>query len=263
MQTVNKTPVSAWIACLLFIGYFVTSITWAQVTTEGSIDFHKRVELKSLVKGTVSAIHAEVGQRIVAGAVVVELDPTSQQAKLTIADAQVKQRQIELDVAEAFFERQNELFDRGSLSLTMYDEAQNAVLVARAKMAEARARHALARHQLVLTKLRAPFDAIVLSVNVHSDSRVHPDWQVNRSLAVLASDGDYVARFEVPVSERKRLVSAGKANISVEGKVYPAMVTVPSLDPVTSDSIFTYPVYLRFTEKKSVLLPGSRAVLLF
>ncbi len=232
-------------------------------TMSGAVDFNQRFQVQSILKGTVVQVNASVGDKVAAGTIVIELDSARQQAKVLMAQNQVAKKTIEVEAIDAQFARDQELFDRGSLSILLYEESENALKLAELDLSSAQARLNAAMHKLSLTKLASPVDTIVIASNVYSGMQVHP-YFTHAPLMTLASDGEYVIRLAVPTETRQKLVQGQTINIIVEGRSYTAQVVIPALDPLP---LFQdepeYPIHLRFTEKDRLILPGTLVSVIF
>ena len=118
---------------------FLVSQTAVAETLDGRISFQSVIEINSIVRGTVSQVNSNVGDRVTSGDILIELDSTRQKAMVRIARNQVAKMQIEVDDADAKFIRQQDMYDRGSLSLLLYEESENALKKAQLDLAIAQA----------------------------------------------------------------------------------------------------------------------------
>ncbi|SME89738.1 membrane fusion protein, multidrug efflux system [Tistlia consotensis] len=82
----------------------------------GTFEAIQGIDLSTEVSGIVKAIHFDSGQEVKQGALLVELDTSTEQAELKSAEAQLKKSQADL-------KRQSELVQRGNTSRTNYDAA--------------------------------------------------------------------------------------------------------------------------------------------
>lgn len=131
-------------------------------TAGGTVEAKVRTVLAAQVMGAVRAVHAEVGQRVKAGQVLVvmdtqQLDAAAAQAAAARAEARTAEREVaamiegartQLELARATEARLEKLFARKSLTLQEMDEA-----VARRKQAEAALRAAEARREQVAARI--------------------------------------------------------------------------------------------------------------
>ena len=241
-----------------------------QVT--GTVDFRYRIPINALSKGTVAAVNVNVADSVEIGTVLIEFDPAHQAARVRARQSRVDRMQIELDSASAKFERQQELFDRGSLSLLAYEESENEVRTVRAQLVEAQAILEAAKIRLQNTRLISPIDAVVLENNVHPGMNIRPDESI-QPLMVLGSAQEYVVRVTVPFEQRMLIETGNRFQVMVHTPNYLpdvnfvarylAEVEFSTLDPITAKNGMQYPVNLHFREESALILPGTPATVIF
>ena len=133
----------------------------------------------SVVPKTESDLVAEVSGRVVAvapsmvaggffarGDVLGHIESVDYEAGLEAAIARLASAQSELTNARKFFERQQELSTRESISQSQYDEALNQLTVAEANLRQATIGRARAERDLARTRLAAPYDGRVRTERV-------------------------------------------------------------------------------------------------
>ena len=238
----------------------------------GTVDFRYRIPINALSKGTVAAVNVNVGDSVEAGTVLIEFDPARQAARVRARQSRVDRMQIELDSASAKFERQQELFDRGSLSLLAYEESENEVRTVRAQLVEAQAKLDAAKIRLQNTRLISPIDAVVLEKNVHPGMNILPDESL-QPLMVLGSAQEYVVRVTVPYEQRMLIEAGNRFQVMVHTPNdlpdvnfvarYLAEVEFSTLDPIAAKNGMQYPVNLHFREESALILPGTPATVVF
>lgn len=241
---------------------FLFSQTTVAETLDGRVSFQSVIEINSIVRGTVAQVNWSVGDRVTSGEILIELDSTRQKAMVRIAKNQVAKTQIEVDDADAKFTRQQDMYDRGSLSLILYEESENALKKAQFDRAIAQANLSLAEHELSLTQLIAPFDALVVNSNVHPGLNVDPELS-QAPLMTLVSAGQYIVQVSVSPEVWQRLNTSQSADVIVDGQSYTASVQIPTLFPQVFVDEPEYIVNLTFTENDKLILPGTSAVVNF
>ena len=246
----------------IFASLFLFSQMAVAETLDGRVSFQSVIEINSIVRGTVAQVNSRVGDRVSSGDILIELDSTRQKAMVRIARNQVARMQIEVDEADAKFTRQQDMYDRGSLSLLLYEESENGLKKARFDLAMAQAKLSLAEYELSLTQLTAPFDALVVNSNVHSGLNIDPELS-QAPLMTLASAGEYIVQVSVSPEVWQRLNSSQSVDAVVDGQNYTASVQIPTLFPQVFVDEPEYIVSLRFTENDKLLLPGTSAVVNF
>ncbi|HET6469460.1 MAG TPA: efflux RND transporter periplasmic adaptor subunit [Geminicoccaceae bacterium] len=118
-----------------------------EVVANGRTAAARRVELRAEVMGRVVEVLAERGARVAAGDLLVRLDPRDRQARLTQAEAALRQREIEYEAGRT-------LGQRGF-------QAETEVARRLAELEQARAAVEAARLELAHTEIRAPFAGVL------------------------------------------------------------------------------------------------------
>ena len=225
----------------------------------GVVDYRMQVPVISLVGGRVESVPTGVGKMVKAGDVLIELDPTRHKARVAIRQSRVDQMQIVVDSLGAEFERQQEMFDRGSLSLLDYEKSENALKTAQAKLTAAQARLSAAQHRLEQTRLVAPFDAIILQRHAHPGMNIVPELQT-QPLMVLAPAGEYSVRLSVsPDAWQQMRSTAGSYRMSADGRSFSSSSEDSVFYTADSDGGFEYMIELPFRDESNSVYPGMAA----
>lgn len=144
----------------------------------------ERVELTTRVSGMVEEVLVKPGQRVGKGRVLLRLAPAVLQARLAEAAAEQMHAEAEAGDAGRELERARELYARTVSSTTELDAAVLRDVRAKAALAAAQARHAIAKRNLEDAELRAPFDGVVQAVPGLPGTVVAADCQP-RTLVIL------------------------------------------------------------------------------
>lgn len=210
------------------------------VLAMGSVVPARRVELRAQVGGRVIKRHPalEVGGHLVAGDVLLEIEPDDYEA--AVADAQAALAQAKLNEA---LERQRqavasdewrqsgqEAADPASMAIAMREPYVEA---ARRSVIAAEAAVERARRNLERTRIKAPFDSVVLTTHAETGSVLAPQSMV----AVLAATDVFHVEAALPVASigwigtlkngafdpmpqvRVTAVSGAREVVSCEGRV--------------------------------------------
>ena len=93
----------------------------------GSINAYEKVSVGAQVSGQIKKLHVNIGDKVVKGQLIAEIDSTTQQndldtaiSKLDIYNAQLKSKLITLNIAQNKYKRQNNLYrtNSGSKKIT-------------------------------------------------------------------------------------------------------------------------------------------------
>jgi len=128
------------------------------------LDWQQRMELGTLIDGMVSKVNVSVGQQVTRGTLLIELDQREIQARLAWAESRVAAAKLQKDEARRELDRSLELYDRTLLSNheRIVAEIDAARADAMARMADAEL--AEVRMQREYSRIKAPFDGIVLQL---------------------------------------------------------------------------------------------------
>lgn len=129
------------------------------VFAQGTVEPRTESELMAEVPGRVIEVSPAFapGGFFSEGDVLVRLDARDQELAVTRTSASLEGARSRRALAEKTFERTEKLRTSGALSAREFDDAENALLLARAAFIEAEAAHAQAQRDLERTAIRAPY----------------------------------------------------------------------------------------------------------
>ena len=171
-----------------------------------------------------------VGGRLAEGEVLLRIDQGDYRADLARAEAQLATSQAALERARADRDRQVELAEIGAVPAAVSEAAVAAFANAEAAVEQARAQVTLARRSLNKTTIRAPFEAIVTSESLSTDTYVSP----GAPLAELidASAGEIRAGLSPKdvAAVRRALAASGEGELAVRAVPNEASLGVQALE---------------------------------
>jgi RND family efflux transporter MFP subunit len=124
--------------------------------------------------GRLGEVDLQVGQRVSQGEVLLALDAATVDLQLRQAEAALGEAESALDGARDGAERQAALFARGVVAQAALDGANRTLEQAAARVDQARRQVELIADSRDETRLTAPFDAVVNSVEVQSFDTLQP-----------------------------------------------------------------------------------------
>lgn len=166
-----------------------------EIRVSGATEADKKATLAARTSGIVAGLGVTKGERVTADAIVLTLEGSDVTANVTTAEATLKQREQELEVAE-------KLFARGNL-------ADLQLTGARAAKAAAEAQLSQAMSAVDRLNLRAPFSGIVDSVDVERGEWV----EQGKAIATILSLDPIVVRAEVGELDIGDVVPGSKATV--------------------------------------------------
>ena len=132
-----------------------------------SLATSENIAIGTEVAGLVSKIYAQVGSRVKAGDPLFTIDDRATLAQLVQQKAAVQVAEATLEQATNQFALAEDLTDRRALSRQQFLTLRDAVTVAKAGLAQARANLQAVETNLKLLTVRAPEDGEVLQLNIH------------------------------------------------------------------------------------------------
>lgn len=227
------------------------------------LDWSERMELGTPVSGLVTRVSAEPGQRVSRGDVLVQIDDRGIRARLEEDEAQVRRLELARAEAELEHERAREMYDRTLISQRDLSLAQIAFAMADAEFVAARARLTRTRLDLEYSRVRAPFDGLVLARHVQTGQAVNNELQVT-PLVTLAATEPMLARARVPEDRLARLREGQGMEVRVGEQRYPGTLRRLGFEAVDPEADAPdYPVTIQFSAPaEHSLRAGQRATLL-
>jgi RND family efflux transporter MFP subunit len=111
----------------------------ASLTLTGEVQARFHADLSFRVSGRVLARLVDVGAHVNAGDLLARLDPAEQQADFDAATASVAAAEAQLRVAQATFDRQNQLLSSGFTTRVANDQAQEQLRTTQSTLESAKA----------------------------------------------------------------------------------------------------------------------------
>lgn len=157
---------------------------------------HDETRLAFEVGGQLQKVDLDEGQSVHSGEVLIKLDPSTFQLHVQESEAGLAQATAAHRNASANFVRQSELWQRGVIPRSDFDDAEAAVDTARAQLNQATKRLEISMDNLAKTELKAPFDGVIASVEVSSYATVPP----GQMTLTLYAENAFETEFTVPSS---------------------------------------------------------------
>lgn len=148
------------------------------VLASGTLQADNQVNVGAQVSGQVNSLKVTLGQHVKKGDLIAEIDATSQknelinaQAALRSLEAQMRAKQVSLQLAESALKRQRQMLEQDAISRADYENAEATRNMARAETAalEAQIEQASAQANKVKvdlehTRIRAPMSGTVVAI---------------------------------------------------------------------------------------------------
>ena len=226
----------------------------AAVTLTGEVQARFRAELSFRVSGRVLERLVDVGAHVNAGDLLARLDPAEQQADFDAATAGVAAAESQLRVAQATFDRQNQLLSSGFTTRVAYDQAQEQLRTAQSALESAKAELGRTREALGDTELHAGAAGVITARSLEVGQVV----QAAQSVFTLAQDGERDAVFDVSESMFLGDVESGRVSLAlVSGADVTALGYAREISPAVDPKSSTVRVKVAIQNPPPAMTLGS------
>ena len=158
-----------------------------KVDATGEIFATELVDVGAQVSGQIKKLYVKLGDQVKKGDMIASIDSSTQQnnidnkeAQLAIYKAQLESAKVALNIAKTQFDRENALFAKNATSKQEFESAKNTFSSNSAKIKELEAQIkqtnielSTAKINLGYTKITAPRDGIIVSVQVEEGQTVN------------------------------------------------------------------------------------------
>ncbi len=233
-------------------------VTRGRVTPQaefvGSVFYSEVSQTATEVAGLVERVAFEEGDRVRAGQVLAELGTDLLRKRLEAARASRAQVLAELDIARIEFTRRSRLFERGSIAEQTYDENRFRVLALERRAEALAAEQERLELEIQKTRIRAPFDGVVIRRLVERGEWV----DVGKTVAEIGRNGWIDVRVEVPERLLAHLGPQAAVRVRIgeeehEGRLH---AVIPRADIATR----TVPVKIRLPNRRGFIEGQSATV---
>ena len=236
------------------------------VTASGTLNPVTLVNVGTQVSGTVKRLYADFNDRVKAGQLLLELDPTTLQAAVEQSEGELASAQAELRLAQSDEVRLRPLFEQEYVSRQEMDKAVQAREAAEAKVRVARGKLERDRANLDYSRIRSPVSGVVVSRQVDVGQTVAASFQTP-TLFQIAQD---LSRMQINTSVAEadigRITLGQAVHFTVDafpGRQLEAKVRQVRLNPTTQQNVVTYNVVVAVNNPELILLPGMTAYVRF
>ncbi len=211
------------------------------------------------VGGTIQSIPIEVGDRLQAGQLIAEIDPSQYQLEAQQAVANLSQAEATMRNAQANFERVKGLYENNNVSRNELDTARATAESSKAQVSAARKVLELARLNVSYTELKASESCDVADVLTEMNENV----SAGQTIVSVTCGEQLDVELAVPESMIALIKRDMKATVSFSAlpdKVFSAKVTEVGVATTTGA---TYPVTVALQDRADGLRSGLAAQVSF
>jgi RND family efflux transporter MFP subunit len=166
-----------------------------------TVKSRRSINIQPQVEGVITRIYVHSGDRVPAGAPLVQIDPEKQRAAVVSQEATRASKQAAVDYARRQAQRMETLYKGGAVSRQAFEEAQSALAQAQAELHALDAQVKEQQVQLRYYRVTAPEAAVVGDIPVRVGDRV----TTSTLLTTLSAGGALEVYVTVPIERAKDL----------------------------------------------------------
>ena len=204
------------------------------------------------VAGKLEAVSLEVGQRVEAGQTLLALDTTSLQLQLDNAEAGITAARAARDNAAENLERQERLFEQGTTTKVVLDNAKAEAIATEARLEQAIKARDSARETLGKTTIASPIEGIINAIDAVSFSTISP----GAPMVSLYAPDEFEISFSVSFDTVSQIVVGTPAKVRLADLPSVTLEAVVSELGSRADAVSSFPVVLALQETDPILKAG-------
>ncbi len=224
------------------------------VVLTGDIRAENEVALAFRIGGRILQRFAGVGDRVEPNQVLAKLDPVDELNALRSARAAVSAAEGQLVEARNTFDRQSHLMERGFTTRALFDQAQQGLRTAQARLDDARAQLDVAEDRVSFTEIRSNVTGAITARAAEAGEVVQPGQTIFR----VAREDGRDAVFDVPAQVLR--AAPPDATITVrltDDKSVMAKARVRAVDPQADPVTRTFRVRMSLLDHPEAMRLGA------
>lgn len=232
------------------------------VSANGTLNPVRLVSVGSQVSGIVRKLYVDFNDSVQAGQILLELDPSLAEAQLQQSEASVLSAEASLDLAQLNEARVRNLFAQEFVSRQELDQSVQALRLAQAQLAVAKAQAGRDRTNRINTVIRSPISGVVVSREVDLGQTVAASFtaptlfKIAQDLRKMQIDSSYS---EADVGKiRVGQIATFRVDAFMD-KEFKGSVQQVRLNPKTEQNVVTYNVVISVENPEMLLMPGMTA----
>lgn len=226
----------------------------------GTARTEKIINLSFRSNGIITKLDMKLGQKVKKGQLLGSLDNVSARLNYESAIESKNSSESQMNTAKLALNRVRTLYEKGSASLSDYEDAKNSYRTAVASFESSKRSVAIQQDQIRFGYLYASENGVIASVTSEVDENVSS----GQVIGILNAGTDIEIALGLPESIINLVRKDMKVKVSfsaIPGKIFNAIITevAPALDANTS----TYPITVMITDSDERIKSGMSANVLF
>lgn len=226
----------------------------------GTAQTDKIINLSFRSSGIITELNMKLGDRVKRGDLLGQLDNVQARLAYEQAVSQLNSAASQMNTAELNLKRIRSLYEKGSASLSDFENAKNSFRTAQASHLSAQRSVDIQQEQINHGFLFAPEDAAIASVNVELEENINP----GQVVGVLNAGLDMNILLGIPEVVINRLQQNMEVNVTFSALPNSSFLgTVVEISPALDSNTSTYPVEVSIQNPTSDIKSGMAASVTF
>jgi len=235
------------------------------VEATGSVEPVRNVEVKSKASGEILVLHVDVGDYVMPGALLAEVDPRDVRNAFEQAEADLQVAEARMEISEAQLARSEELVQQGVITQQEFETRNLDHANAQAQLVRAQTNFELAELRLGDVQIRAPMAGTIIQRNVEEGTVIQSASQNvsgGTTLFVMANLAAMQVRTLVDETDMGRIQAGLSTEVQVEA--FPErrfLGVVQKIEPqaVVQQNVTMFNVIITLDNRDGLLKPGMNA----
>jgi len=232
------------------------------VTANGQLKALVTVDVGSQVSGNVRKLHADFNTRVTNGQVLAELDPSTYEARLLQAEADLASAEASQMLAELNAKRAGELVKNKLISESDHDQTMAELKQRNATIKMRNAQLKSATVDLERTTILSPIDGIVISRNVDIGQTVQASFTSPTLFNIAKSLEQMEIAAMVSEADIGTVEEGQEVKFTVDAfpsRTFTGLVSQVRYQPTTNQNVVNYATIISVSNKDLKLKPGMTA----
>jgi HlyD family secretion protein len=235
------------------------------VEATGEVEPVRILEVKSKASGEILRLHVDIGDRVVPGTLMAEVDPRDVRNVFEQADADLVVARVRREIAEEQLAREEELLAAGVITEQEFENQRLNYANAQSQLVRAETNLELAQLKLNDVTIRSPMAGTVLQRNVEEGTVIQSasgNVSGGTTLMIMANLDEMQVRTMVDETDMGQIEAGMTATVTVEAfpdRTFQGVVEKIEPQGVVQQSIVMFPVIVTLDNRQGFLKPGMNA----
>lgn len=234
------------------------------VTSTGTIEPIKQVEVGTQVSGVVEKIHVDYNSIVKEGQLIAELDKTNLKAAYTQAQASYDNAITQRNYLKTIYNRQQTLYDKGVISRSEFDDAVFNYQTAKGTVIQRLSDLESAKVNLGFANIYAPIDGVILSKAIDEGQTVAASFNTPTLFTIAQDLKEMQVEADVDEADIGYVKEGQRVTFTVDAYIdetFEGVVSQVRLDPTITSNVVTYTVVITTKNPDLKLKPGLTATI--